>query len=64
MSKKITLGILRFVSFLFLIFEKGIRKKNPAKSFKIRKDIFFIISKIDEQKNCSENFKIRKYTFF
>ena len=63
MSKKIALGILRFVSILFLIFETRMRKKNPAKCFKIRKDIFFNISKIDEQKNCSRNFKIRKYAF-
>ena len=64
MSKKIALGILRFVSILFLIFETRMRKKNPAKCFKIRKDIFFNISKIDDQKNCSTNFKICKYTFF
>ena len=64
MRKKIALGILRFISILFLIFKKRKRKENPAKYFKIRKDIFFNISKIDEQKNCSTNFKICKYTFF
>ena len=40
MSKKIDPGILRFVSILFLIFEKGMNKKNYATNFEARKYAF------------------------
>ena len=40
MSKKVVPGILRFVSMLFLIFEKGDEQKNSAWYFEIRKYAF------------------------
>ena len=43
MSKKIVPGILRFVSMLFLIFEKGDEQKTCARHFEIRKYTFFNI---------------------
>ena len=43
-------GILRFVSMLFLIFEKGDEQKNCARYFEIRKYAFFNFWKGDEQK--------------
>ena len=45
MSKKIVPGILRFVSMLFLIFEKGDQQKNCARYFEICKYAFFNIWK-------------------
>ena len=36
-------GVLRFVSMLFLIFEKKNEQKNCARNFKIRKYAFFNI---------------------
>ena len=56
MSKETVLGILRFVSILFLIFEKGMSKKKKNKNvpgilrFVIM--LFLIFEKGDEQKNC------------
>ena len=50
MSKKIVLGILRFVSMLFLIFEKGDEQEKCVSYFEIRKFAFVIIEKGDEQK--------------
>ena len=44
-SKKTAPGILRFVSMLFLIFEKGDKKKNCARYFEIRKYAFLIFEK-------------------
>ena len=38
-------GISRFVSMLFLIFEKGMSKKNCARYFEIRKYAFLIFEK-------------------
>ena len=50
-SKKIALGFLRFVSILFLIFEKGDKQKNCARFFKIYKYTFILIfEKGDKQK--------------
>ena len=49
------LGILRFVSILFLIFEKGIRKKKKKPVPGILRFVimlFLIFEKGDEQKNC------------
>ena len=43
MSKKAVPGILKFVSILFLIFEKGDEQKNCARYFEIRKHSFFNI---------------------
>ena len=58
-------GFLRFVSILFLIFEKGDKQKNCARFFKIFKYTFILIfEKGDKQKNCVRFFKICKYTFF
>ena len=45
MSKKTVPGILRFVSMLFLIFEKGNKQKNCAKYFEVRKYTFLIFKK-------------------
>ena len=45
MSKKITPAILRFISMLYLIFEKGMKKKNCATSFKNRKYAFLTFQK-------------------
>ena len=39
-SNKIALGFLRFVSILFLIFEKGCKQKNSVRFFKICKHTF------------------------
>ena len=43
MSKKIVLGIWRFVSMLFLILEKGDEQKIYARYFEIRKYGFFLL---------------------
>ena len=43
MSKEIVPGILRFVSMLFLIFEKSDEQKSCARYFEIRKYAFFNI---------------------
>ena len=56
-------GILRFVSMLFLIFEKGDKKKNCARYFETRKYAFLIFEKGDKQNNCARYFEIRKYFF-
>ena len=58
-------GILRFVSMLFLIFEKGMskKKKKTARYFKICM-FFLIFEKGDEQRNCARYFEICKYAFF
>ena len=63
MCKNTVPGILRFVSMLFLIFEKGDEQKNCARYFEIRKYAFLIFEKGDEQKNCARYFEIRKYAF-
>ena len=54
-------GFLRFVSILFLIFEKGDKRKNIVM---ICKYTFLIFEKGDKQKNCVSFLKISKYTFF
>ena len=64
MSKKIVLGILRFVSMLFLIFEKGDEQEKCVSYFEIRKFAFLIFEKGDEQKNCASYLQICKYAFF
>ena len=64
MSKKIVLGILRFVSMLFLIFEKGDEQEKCVSYFEIRKFAFLIFEKGDEQKNCARYLQIYKYAFF
>ena len=63
MSEKTVPGILRFVSMLFLIFEKGDVQENSVRYFEIRM-LFLILQKGDEQKNCARYFEIRKYAFF
>ena len=64
MSKKIVLGILRFVSMLFLIFEKGDEQEKCVSYFEIGKFAFLIFEKGDEQKNCARYLQIYKYAFF
>ena len=59
-SEKIVLGLLRFLSILFWIFEKGDQRKNCARFFKICKYTFLISGKEDKQKIC---FSICEYTF-
>ena len=54
--------MLRFVSILFLLFEKGISKKNCARYFEVRKYTFLIFKK-RLNKKFARNFKICKYTF-
>ena len=49
MSTKILPGILRFITMLFLIFEKGDEQKYCARYFEIRKHAFLIFEKGDEQ---------------
>ena len=44
-SEKIVLGFLRFVSIHFLIFEKGDKRKNCARFFKVCKYTFLIFEK-------------------
>ena len=56
-------SIFRFISMLFLMFEKGMSKKT-ARYFQICKYAFLIFEKGDEQKNCARYFQIRKYAFF
>ena len=56
MSKKTVPGILRFVSMLFLIFEKGDEQKNCARYFEIRKYAFLIFEKRDKQKTVTVRF--------
>ena len=56
-------GILRFVSMLFLTFEKGMSNKSCARSFKIRKYAFFNVLKKYGQRNCAKNLKIPQYAF-
>ena len=64
MSKKIVLGILRFVSMLFLIFEKGDEQEKCVSYFEIRKFAFLIFEKGDEQKNCARYLQLCKYACF
>ena len=55
MSKETVLGILRFVSILFLIFEKGMSKKKKKPVPGILRFVimlFLIFEKGDEQKDC------------
>ena len=56
-------GILRFVSMLFLIFEKGMSKKTVPGILRFVSMLFLIFEKGDEQKNCARYFEIRKYAF-
>ena len=63
MSTKILPGILRFVSMLFLIFEKGDEQEKCVSYFEIRKFAFLIFEKGNEQKNGTRYFEIRKYAF-
>ena len=51
MSKKIVPGILRFVSMLFLIFEKEDEQKIVSGILKFISMLFLIFEKGDKQKN-------------
>ena len=59
-SKKSVLGCLRFVSIIFLIFEKGDKWKNVARFFKICKYTFLIFENVDKWKKWV---RICKYSF-
>ena len=63
MSRKIVPAILRFVSILFLIFEKGMSKKVVPGILRFVSMLFLIFEKGDEQKNSARYFEIRKYAF-
>ena len=54
---------LRFVSMLFLIFEKRMSKKIVPGFLRFVSMLFLIFEKRDEQKNCVRFFKICKYAF-
>ena len=56
-------GIFRFLSMLFVIFEKRDKKKNSARYFKIRKDAFLTFEKGDKQKIYARFLRISKYRF-
>ena len=43
MSKEVAAEIFRFVSMLFLVFEKSDEQKNSVRNFQIRKYAFFSI---------------------
>ena len=58
------LGILRFVSMLFLIFKKRDEQKNCASILRFVSMLFLIFKKGVSKKNCARYFEIRKYTFF
>ena len=64
MSKKSAPDIFRFVSMLFLIFEKRDEQKIASEIFRFVIMLFSIFDKSNEQKNCARNLKIRKYAFF
>ena len=64
MSKKIVPGILRFVSMLFLIFEKEDEQKIVSGILKFISMLFLIFEKGDKQKNCVRHSEIHKYAFF
>ena len=59
-SKQIVLDFLEFVSIRFLIFEKGDKRKNYVRFFKICKYASSIFDKWDKEKNCVS---LCKYTF-
>ena len=56
-------GILRLISVLFLIFEKGISKETVPGVLKFASILFLIFKKEDRQKNFARYFDIRKYAF-
>ena len=64
MSKYTALGILRFVSMLFLIFERGMSKKIAPRILIFVSMLLLMFEKMIRKKNCARNFKIRKYAFF
>ena len=57
-------GILRLLSMLFLIFEKGDEQKIVPGILRFVSMLFLIFEKGDEQKNCARYFEFRKYAFF
>ena len=64
MSKKIVPGILRLLSMLFLIFEKGDQQKIVPGILRFVSMLFLIFEKGDEQKNCARYFEVRKYASY
>ena len=64
MSEKFALGILRFVSVLFLIFEKGMNQKIAPGILRFVSMVPLIFEKGLRKNNCSRNFEVRKYAFF
>ena len=57
-------GVLRFVSMVFLIFEKRMIKKTMLGILRFLSVLFLIFEKGGEQKNCARYFQIRKCAFF
>ena len=64
MKKNTALGILTFVSMLFLIFERGMRKKIVPRILIFVSMLLLMFEKMIRKKNCARNFKVRKYAFF
>ena len=56
-------GILRFISVLFLIFEKRISRETVPGVLKFAGILFLIFKKGDRQKNFVRYFDICKYAF-
>ena len=63
-AKKLCQDFLRFVSILFLIFEKEHNQKNKPGCFKICKYTIFIIWKTKQAKIVLGLFKVCNYTLF
>ena len=63
MNKKTVLGIFRFVSMLFQIFEKDMSKKTVLGIVRFVSMLFLIFEKGMSKKNCPRYFQIRKYAF-
>ena len=57
------MGIFRFVSMLFLIFEKGMSKKTVPGILRFVSMLFLIFEKGDKKKDCARYFETRKYSF-
>ena len=56
-------GVLRFVSMLFLIFEKAMSKKTVSEILRFVSMLFLIFEKAMSKKTVGINKKIRKYAF-
>ena len=61
MTKKPAPGSLRFISILFLRFEKGMSKKISPRFLAFVSMSFLIFEQGMDKKNCGRNFKVLKY---